>query len=89
MEFSKIQKRHILWYYCKYHNSVDFDIFDNCHNDTGNDTVVGNTLLHVSDIGIYDQKLAKKHIKVNKTSNAYISATEGAREFVFSAIESR
>jgi hypothetical protein len=60
MEFGKIQKRHILWYYCKYHNSVDFDIFDNCHNDTGNDTVVDDTLLHVSDIGIYVQKLAKK-----------------------------
>jgi hypothetical protein len=89
MEFSKIQKRHILWQYCNYHYSVDFDIFDNCYNDTGNDTVVDDTLLHVSDIGIYDQKLAKKHIKVNKTSNAYISATEGAREFVSSAIESR
>jgi hypothetical protein len=82
-------KETYLWYYFNYHNSVDFDIFDNCHNDTGNDTVVDDTLLHVSDIGIYDQKLAKKHIKVNKTSNAYISATEGARQFVFSAIESR
>jgi hypothetical protein len=59
MEFGKIQKRHIFWYYCKYHNSVDFDIFDNCHNDTENDKVVDDTILHVSDNVKYDQKLPK------------------------------
>jgi hypothetical protein len=59
MEFGKIQKRHILWYYCKYHNSVDFDMFDNCHNDTRNDKVVDHTLLHASDNVIYVKNLAK------------------------------
>jgi hypothetical protein len=59
MEFGKIQKRHMLWYYCKYYNSVDFYIFDNCHNHTGNDKVVDDTLLHVSDNIKHDQKLAK------------------------------
>jgi hypothetical protein len=59
MEFGKIQKIHILWYYRQYHNSLDFDIFDNCHNDTENDKVVHDTLLHVSDNIKYDQKLAK------------------------------
>jgi hypothetical protein len=48
-----------------------------------------DTILHVSDNVKYDQNSAKIAIKVYKTSNAYNSATEGAREVVFSAVDSR
>jgi hypothetical protein len=49
MKFVKFPEWHILVKYCKYHNSLNFDIIDNCHNDTQNDKVDDDTLLHVTN----------------------------------------